>query len=245
MIDLHCHILPSIDDGAKTFDDSLAMLEQAEKAGITDIVLTPHYMKGTVYNADNVKKWGLYQELRKRANDAGISINLYLGNEIYIDTKMREMLAGYTNEQSELMYEVSTLNSTKYVLVEFPVRTEDKSVKTTLFSLVQKGFIPVIAHPERYFYVQDNPAWVDDLIHMGCKLQGNYMSLFGKYGKGAEKTLKKLLLEDKIFCLASDIHKPENYKLDLAQKKLMKIVRDKNKIDELLVTNPAMIIRGK
>ena len=114
MIDTHSHILPGIDDGAKTFDDSLAMLKQAERAGITGIILTPHYLKGTKYNKNNTEMWKLYQELKDRAVAAGVKINLYLGNEIYIDAELPEMLAGYIGEKSGLMYEVSTLNSTKY-----------------------------------------------------------------------------------------------------------------------------------
>ena len=245
MIDIHCHILPGIDDGAKTFEDSLAMLKQAEEAGITDIILTPHYMKGTVYNADNTKKWGLYIELEKKAQEAGIKINMYLGNEIYIDEKLLEMMAGYNGEKSELMYEVSTLNSTKYVLVEFPVRTEDKSAKAVLFELVRKGFVPVIAHPERYIYVQEQPELINDYLGMGCVFQGDYLALVGKYGVRAQKTLKKLINEDKIFCLASDLHRPEGYKLDLAKKKLLKIVKYPSKVTELFETNPLRIIRGK
>ena len=252
MIDIHCHILPGIDDGAKTMEEALSILKKAEAAGITDIILTPHYMRGTVYNADNVKKWKLYQELKEQAKKAGISINLYLGNEIYIDSHLPQMLGGYVNSgvvkaaagaNNTGIYELATLNSRKYVLVEFPVHTEDRSAASTLFALAQMGFIPVIAHPERYHYVQDDPGYVDQFLQMGCVLQGDYLALVGKYGKGAEKTLKKLLQEDKIFCLASDIHKgTEGYKLDAASKKLNKIIKSEQKMKQLLHDNPARMI---
>lgn len=243
MIDIHCHILPGIDDGAKSFDESLEILRQAEKEGVTDVILTPHYMKGTIYNAGNVKKWGLYQELKRRMAEAGLKVNLYLGNEIYIDEKLPEMLGGYTGAtKQEGIYELSTLNSRRYVLVELPVQSEDKSAKQTLFRLVQMGFIPVVAHPERYYYVQTDEHYMDDFLQMGCVLQGDYMALLGKYGKAAEKTLKKLLFAGKIFCLASDIHKPGEYKLEQTQKKLMRILRSKEKIKQLLIDNPKLIL---
>lgn len=245
MIDTHSHILPGIDDGSKNFETSIAMLKQAEIAGVTDIVLTPHYLKGTKYSNGNVKKYELYQELKKRAEEAGIKVNLYIGNEIYVDADLPKMLAGYVGEKSDLMYEISTLNSTKYYLVELPVHAEDKSAKSTLMATVKMGFIPVIAHPERYFYVQDNMEILNDYLAMGCLLQGEILTVTGKYGKREEKTFKKLLLDGKIFCLASDAHKPEDYDFTVAMKKLQKIVRDPAKLEELLVTNPGKIISGK
>ena len=245
MIDTHSHILPGIDDGAKTLDDSMAMLRQASRAGVTEIILTPHYLKGTKYSKNNAEKWKLYQELKKRATDAGIKIDLYLGNEIYIDADLPKMLAGYMGEQSDLMYEVSTLNSTKYVLVELPVRTEERSAKATLMAVIKKGFIPLIAHPERYYYVQDNMEVLDDYLDMGCLLSGDILGMIGKYGRREEKTLKKLLLDNKIFCLAVDAHKPADYELEIPQKKLLKLLKDQAKVEELLVTNPGKLIRGE
>lgn len=256
MIDIHSHILPGIDDGALNFEASIEMLKIAEKAGVTDIILTPHYIKGSIYNADNVKKWKLLSELKEKAHAAGISVNLYLGNEIYIDGELSKMLAAYENEKSELMYEVSTLNSTKYVLVEFPVQVEDKTAKETLFSLVQHGFVPVIAHPERYVYVQNNLEIVDEWISAGCLLQGDYLAVLGRYGRRAEKTLKELLVRDKIFCLASDTHKvSDEYRFDETKAKMYRILKvsygvkagmtPSEKLKELFEDNPRKILLGK
>lgn len=256
MIDVHCHLLPGIDDGAKSFDDSLLLLQKAEKAGVTDIILTPHYIPGSKYNADNVLKWKLFEELRTKAQAAGIAVRLYLGNEIYIDEDLPKMLGAYgsfgaikddVDADFRKVYEISTLNSKKYVLIELPVGTEDKSALSTMFSLVKRGFVPVIAHPERYVYAQDNPEYFDEFINMGCKLQGDYLALTGKYGKRAEKTLKRMLHAGQIFCLASDVHKTtDEYMLDVVEKKLLKIFRgDKAKVTELLVDNPRKILAGK
>lgn len=244
MIDTHSHIIPGIDDGAKTFEDSIAMLKQAELSGFTDIILTPHYLKGTKYNTQNVKKWELYQELKRLAKEAGIGINLYLGNEIYIDAELPEMLAGYVGKTTDLMYEVSTLNSTKYVLVELPVRAEEKSAKATLTAIVKMGFVPLIAHPERYYYVQDNLEVLNDYLRMGCLLSGDILAVTGKYGKREEKIFKKLLKDGKYFCLAVDAHKPADYVMVDAMKKLRKIVKDEAVINTLVEGNPRRIIGG-
>lgn len=244
MIDTHSHIIPGIDDGAKTFEDSIAMLKQAELSGFTDIILTPHYLKGTKYNTQNVKKWELYQELKRLAKEAGIGINLYLGNEIYIDAELPEMLAGYVGKTTDLMYEVSTLNSTKYVLVELPVRAEEKSAKATLTAIIKMGFVPLIAHPERYYYVQDNLEVLNDYLRMGCLLSGDILAVTGKYGKREEKIFKKLLKDGKYFCLAVDAHKPADYVMVDAMKKLRKFVKDEAVINTLVEGNPRRIIGG-
>ncbi|MBQ3352658.1 hypothetical protein IJG91_03340 [Candidatus Saccharibacteria bacterium] len=256
MIDIHSHILPGIDDGALDFDSSIEMLRVAEKSGVSDIILTPHYIRGSIYNADNAKKWKLLSELRERAASEGISVNLYLGNEVYIDTELPKMVAAYENEKSELMYEIATLNSTKYILVEFPVQVEDKTARETLFSLVQHGFVPVIAHPERYVYIQNNLTAVDELIGMGCVLQGDYLAVLGRYGRRAEKTLRELLIHDKIFCLASDIHKAtDEYKFNETKAKMYKILKASDgvkagmtpgaKLKELFEDNPKKILLGE
>lgn len=262
MIDVHCHILPGIDDGAKDFKESLTILRKAEKAGITDIILTPHYIRGTKYDANNTEKWELFKALSSEMKKSNIKINIFLGNEIYIDQELPEMLDGYnvknttksssknpakSKRKTKDIYEVSTLNSKKYILIELPVQYEDLSAPQTLFELITRGYVPVIAHPERYIYIQDNLKYAEELVRIGCVLQGDYLALTGKYGKKEEKTLKKLLKMDKIFCLASDIHHArDDYDLELTEKKLQKILKkDQKKINQLLVANPKKILLGK
>ena len=80
---------------------------------------------------------------------------------------------------------------------------------------------------------------------MGCLLSGDILGIAGKYGKREEKTLKKLLLDNKIFCLAVDAHKAEDYVLDTSRKKLLRLLKDQAKVDELVVTNPGKVIRGE
>ncbi len=243
MIDIHCHILPGIDDGAKDIAESIAILKKAETAGVTDLILTPHYIKGTKYNADNTKKWELLQKLTKVAKKEGLKINLYLGNEIYIDEDLPEML---TDEDGEKKYELATLNSKKYVLIELPVQHEDLTAPNTLFELIRSGLVPVIAHPERYEYIQRNLKYAEELVRIGCVLQGDYLALTGKYGKAPKKALKRLLKKDLIFCLASDTHhERDEYQLDVTQKKLQKLLHDQEKSKGLLINHPRQILQGK
>ena len=143
MVDLHSHILPNIVDGSKSKRESLAILKKAHENGITDIVLTPHYILGSAYNSSKKKNEELLNDLKETLRKENISLNLYLGNEIYIDDSLVKKL-------KEGVF--SSLNDTKYVLFELPMNNEYKALKQILFDLQSNGYIPVIAHPERYSF---------------------------------------------------------------------------------------------
>lgn len=237
MIDIHCHILNEIDDGSRSFNESIDLIKKAVDNGITDIVITPHYIRNTKYNANNLKKEALLQEIKQEINKQKININLYLGNEIYVDDNILELI----NEK-----EVKTLNNSKYVLIELPIRSELQNMQDIIFNLIKNDYIPIIAHPERYVYIQKDLTKINDYIEMGALMQGDYQSLFKKYGTPAYKTLKKLLKDNKIIFLASDIHRStEDYNQDKLQKLLKKIVKNKDLIENLLITNPKKIINNE
>ena len=236
MFDIHCHLMPGVDDGSKNLEETLLMFKNAAEAGVTDMILTPHYIKGTKYNINNAAKSKLVLILEEALCRADIKINLHYGNEAYIDDKMLQLL-----DDSE----VSTLGQTKYLLVELPVAFMDKNAGNLFFKLRAEGYVPIIAHPERYHYFQKNPELVDEYLKLGCLLQGNYMSLFGKYGKKAKKTLKTLLKSDKIAFLASDIHHSyHDYRLLEAKKKILRIVKNKDKIEDLFYNNAKKLINN-
>lgn len=248
MIDIHCHLLPGIDDGSKSFTESINILKKAQKEGITDMILTPHYIVGTKYDANNGEKKDLLAELQSQANEMNIPIKLYVGNEIFIDPRLPEMLGVFDPRVAGMTRkgEVLSLNEQKYVLIELPVQNEDFSAPDTLFELVRNGWVPVIAHPERYEYIQTNIKYAEELIKLGCVLQGDYLALFGKYGKKEEKTLKKLLKKDLIFCLASDTHhERDDFRLSDIKTKIEKVIHNQKRIEDMLVKNPKKILLGQ
>ncbi len=237
MRDIHSHIMYGIDDGASTKEESLSILKKAYDDGITDIVLTPHYINKSKYNCNNKKKQKILNELKKELKKDNIDINLYLGNEVMIDRDIIKLIK---------KDEVATINKSKYILVEFPMNSEEKDSINIMFELIRKGYLPILAHPERYSYVRKHPEKIDKYIEMGVLLQGNYLSLFGKYGKEAKKFLKKLLKQRKITILASDIHKGKNkYRIKRLKRKLMWLIRDKDYIEKILDTNFIKIIKNK
>lgn len=237
MIDIHCHILPAIDDGCQDLKSALKLLEKAERAGISDVILTPHYIRRSKYHCNNVFKNQLLEILKEGCNREGIKVDLHVGNEVYIDFDMAELIK---------KQEISTLAGSRYLLIELPVRAEDLSAKTTCFELISQGFVPVIAHPERYEYMQNDISKLEEFLQIGCLAQGDYRSLIGRYGKRAQKTLKQMLFNNQISFLASDIHSAdEEYSLDESRKKLMGILKDTHLVEQILVENPRKIIEDK
>lgn len=233
MKDIHSHILYGIDDGSRSIEESIQLLDRQYDHGVTDIILTPHYIENSKYNCNNRKKKELFHELKQKYQ----KINLYLGNEVYITENILELL------KSE---EIMTLNDSRYLLIELPMNSEIKNLDSIIFDLVRNNIVPIIAHPERYRYVQKNIHYFDEFRNMGVLLQGNYESLFNQYGSSAKKTLKKLLKEEMITFLGSDMHRIEyTTHLEMLEKKLAKIVKDVKKRKQLLENNIEKVIRDE
>ncbi len=237
MKDLHSHLLYGIDDGSKSLKESLEILKKAQAAGVTEMLITPHYIEDSKYNCNNKDKKSIFNNLVKEAKKEKIDIKLYLGNEIYLTENILELI-----EKGEIL----PLNDSKYLLIEFPMSNMFHNTSDLLFSFINKGYIPIIAHPERYVVFQEHPDYVEKYLNMGVLFQGNYMSLYGKYGRGAKKTLKKLLKSDYISFLASDIHhEDDEFKLDKIKKHVKRYVKDEEKVNDLLENNFDIVVKNK
>jgi protein-tyrosine phosphatase len=238
MKDMHNHILFSIDDGSKTIESSIKMLKNAEQSGIDEMILTPHYIYNSRYNANNKKKNELLEELKKKCEEEGINIKLHLGNEVWADEGIPALIK---------KGEISTLNNSRYILIEFPLHNEDKRAKNIIFELISHNYVPIIAHPERYDYLKKEPDLVESYLELGALLQGNYLSLFGKYGRHAKKTLKYYIKKGYITCFGSDIHRDvDDFKGDKFKKVLWKLVKkDQEAFDALYFGNITKIINNE
>ena len=236
MKDLHSHIGYGIDDGAHTKEQSKELLHILEEAGVTDVVVTPHYIISSKYNADNKKKKEILKELENLCKKENIKINLYLGNEVYLCDNMVELI-----KKKQIM----TLNNSRYILVEFPLSRKDPNAKSILHNILLSGYIPIVAHPERYEYLEKNIDYFKELKEMGVLFQGNYLSLFGNYGKSPQKNLQKLLKEGIISVLGSDIHHIEELYGNKIYKKIKKCVKKDNLVEDLLYNNFDKIINNE
>lgn len=237
MKDIHSHILMELDDGSRSIKESLEILRQAEENGVTDIMLTPHYIRNSTFSANNQQKMEKFNILVEEAQKEGLSINLYLGNEIYIDDSILSLIE---------MKEAKSLNDSRYILIELPFMNKIQNLKEIIFEIVRTGYIPIIAHPERYHFVQKNPEKIEEYLEMGALFQGNYQSLWNHYGKEAKKTLKILLKNNRIQFLGSDIHRQtEKLNTKKLYKKLEKITKNKKKVEDLLERNFDKVIKNE
>lgn len=194
MIDLHSHILPEQDDGSQSLQESLAMARMAVDSGITAMVATPHCVEDRtreVYEA-----WLL---LRDALQENDIPLRLFLGMEIFGTQDTVRML-----QEGRLF----TLNDSRYPLIEFSFRSTGEEETMILRNVCKAGFRPVVAHPERYAYIQKHPKIVNLWHRMGCLMQVNRGSLLGRFGRQAQATAIELVDRGFASVVASDAHSP-------------------------------------
>ncbi len=238
MIDIHSHILPDIDDGARTIEESMEIIKNASKNGVTDLIVTPHFILGSDYEASNVTKRKLVDKLKRRIKKEQLPINIYLGNEVFVENDM------LTLKKDGL---ISTLNHSHYLLFELPLNDSCMGISDILFQLGCKRYTGVIAHPERYAIVKKDPSLVLDFIEKGALLQCNIGSFFGHYGSKAKETAILLLKHHAISFIGSDIHYRNSDFYDKIDdlKKLMRKYITEEEIEDLLVNNAQKIINNE
>ena len=200
MTDVHSHILFGIDDGSRTISESIELLKKLKSVGFNNVILTPHFILDSTYNSNYEANIKIYNELKERLLNENIDINIYLGNEIFIDKNVPTLLEKNI---------ITSLNETKYVLVEFPMHNKLLNIEDILYEIRSKGYEVVIAHPERYDAFKEDYSIVDTLREDGFLFQSNYSSILGYYGKDSIKLLKYMLKRHYIDFLGTDIHRIE------------------------------------
>ena len=200
MTDVHSHILFGIDDGSRTISESIELLKKLKSVGFNNVILTPHFILDSTYNSNYEANIKIYNELKERLISENIDINIYLGNEIFIDKNVPTLLEKNI---------ITSLNETKYVLVEFPMHNKLLNIEDILYEIRSKGYEVVIAHPERYDAFKEDYSIVDTLREDGFLFQSNYSSILGYYGKDSIKLLKYMLKRHYIDFLGTDIHRIE------------------------------------
>ncbi|MDR1605991.1 MAG: tyrosine protein phosphatase [Streptococcaceae bacterium] len=196
MIDLHCHILPWLDDGPKTLDESLAMARAAVEDGITHILCTPHYNR--LYHNDAPVVIEAVEKMQEILDQENIPLTLFEGQEIRIH---EELVKDY--EQGLLL---GADMADRYLMIEFASSTLPTYVDQVLYSFCQSDVTPVIVHPERYDFVAENPNKLIEYIDMGCLLQVTAPSLVGIYGKEKKVLALQLISHGFVHMIASDAH---------------------------------------
>lgn len=237
MIDIHCHIIPRVDDGSRSMDMSLDMVAAAYDSGVRSMIATPHSCPGLYDNYDGKDLQQAWDELYHAVHAAGIPMHLYQGMEIMATDELPEMLREGN---------VWTLNGTPYFLVEFSFNEDPDYCRRILSECITAGYQPIIAHPARYFFVQDDPSLVYEWYMMGCGIQLNKDTLLKRHGHVAYEVGSSLLRHHLVTCVASDAHRSNIRTTDLDE------VREylMNEYDEeyaymLLEENPDRILQGQ
>lgn len=238
MIDIHSHIINDIDDGARSLEESITILKKMNDIGFTHIVATPHYITGSHFICNNYEKHKRLEQIKKSIAEKNIPLHLYLGNEIFIDGNLLSLVR---------KNEITSLNGSHYLLVELPVLQPLNDMMDLLFYLRSKDYIPIIAHPERYLYLQENHNLIEEFLKMGCLFQGNFSNILGKYGEHAKKLFLHMLKNNQYQFLASDVHHKEDVLFKNMKKVKKAIIKltSKEKFAELTYENPLKVLKDE
>lgn len=195
-VDVHCHVLPGVDDGSSNMEESLEMLKIAMENGISDVIVTPHYKHGRVGTPrEDVGK--MTEQIMKQAKLSGIDVRLHPGTEIFYHSSLEERLeSGW----------LSRMNDTDFILVEFSPMDPFRYVRNAMDELLSLGYRPILAHVERYQCTLGQIENVRLLHEMGCKIQVNAASIAGNLGFKVKHYAKKLLKEELIDYVGTDAH---------------------------------------
>ncbi|MCM3711645.1 tyrosine-protein phosphatase [Sporosarcina luteola] len=196
MIDVHCHILFGVDDGPKTIEDTIRIVEKAAKEGITDMVATPHAFSPHYH----VPKEEIESQIRLLTGclkAGGYPINLHTGQEVRIHENVIEKI---------IKNEAMTLAGSRYLLLELPSQSIPLYTISVIQTMLENEVIPIIAHPERNRAIAEKPARLERLIRQGAFAQVNAGSLSGQFGKSVQRLSMQLVEANLIHTYGSDVH---------------------------------------
>ncbi|MDY3006745.1 CpsB/CapC family capsule biosynthesis tyrosine phosphatase [Anaerococcus porci] len=231
MIDIHNHIVYGVDDGSKSLDESLKMVDIFMENGFTDIIATSHYDPGRYMvkaSEINDKVKVLNEEVKKR----GLDFKIYKGHEIQIQPDSLKKI-----KEGKLL----KLNDSRYILLELSFLNKPTFLKDLIYNIELEGLIPIIAHAERYPYVEKNIDYLLEFIKMGALIQANYSSI-----RSHRDTLTELLMRNMVHILATDSHQAvwRSPNIGDYKKEIADIIGDE-KLEVLSTMNPKKVLEDE
>lgn len=237
MIDLHCHILPGLDDGPQWLEESLAMAETAMEDGIRTVVATPHTGDGLYANPlDKVRS--ALSSLKEALLERGLHLDLHIGGDVHVrPDMMRAVRAGEA---------ITVDNAGKYLLLELPSLSIPSGVREEIFQLRIHGITPIITHPERNQVIIRDPLVLEEMVSMGALAQLTAMSLTGGFGGIVREAAEYLLTRRLVHVIASDahsaVHRPPI--LSRALERASSVLGDRVEAEQMVTSVPAAILAG-
>ena len=196
-VDIHCHILPGVDDGAQNLAEAVAMLRAAHAQGTQAIVTTPHNLPRSPAGSPLEESERRVGQLTRAGSEAGLNVTLLTGQEVRITNSLLNNLENGSSLK---------IGPTRYVLTEPPFNSMPEYVEEQIEEIIALGYRPVIAHPERNTIIQDHLDIVEDFVAAGALMQINTGSLLGHYGPGPKEAAEFLLQDSMAHVLATDAH---------------------------------------
>lgn len=233
LIDIHCHLLPGVDDGPSDIEEAGRLLDDMADEGIRGMIVTPHYRRG-MFEASPERIRKAYHYMKREAEKRGM--RMYLGCEYYREMDLADTIA---RKKRPLMA------GTDYVLVEFAPEDIFLTIRNQIYALVMKGYNPIIAHVERYECCKELD-YVRELQEVGAYIQINAGSVLGKNGRKTKKYVKRLMEEDLVDFIASDAHDRRHRKPNLAKcASYVERCFGKNYARRIFVLNPYNILKSR
>src|SRR5215510_6452385 len=233
MIDIHSHIMPEIDDGARSMEEAVRMAEIAAADGIEQMVSTPHMFNGLSHNPDPSE---IFERVAMLQSAIGDRLIVLPGNEVHISHEIAEQAR--TNR-------VARINNRNYMLVEFPQLTVPIGADELFYKLQLQSIYPILVHPERNAQIQSRPSIVAGFVDRGVLIQVTAMSVTGEFGPIAKNTAATLLRHNCVHFLATDAHRADRRPpiLSKGRDAAAQLVGPE-KAQKLVYENPLAVITG-
>ena len=237
MIDLHCHLLPGIDDGAPDMAESMAMLQTAAQDGIETVVCTPHAFDGVFDNNDIEAVTALVAEVQREAVALGIPVRLVPGADVHVHPD----IAGLHRERR-----LPTVGGTRYFLLELPHDLVPLGIEKAIFEWQLAGLCPILTHPERNAELMRDMGRIFDLVRRGVMMQVTAASLTGEFGGEPERVSLAMLEAGCMHFLATDAHSAEWRKPQLtAARERVAELAGPEAARSMVVDRPARVLAGE
>lgn len=232
LVDIHCHIIPYVDDGANNMEEAVKMLKMEYAEGVRTIIATPHFRfkMFETPRADVIKQFLI---LREEAKKIGDGIDMYLGCEFHSNMDMVKLL----REKK-----ISTMGGSRFVLTEFSGAADFTYIRERILSLVSAGYRPIIAHIERISCLRKDLELIEELVELGAKVQVNTESITGSFM--TKRFCKKLMQEDLLHFVGTDCH-GTSYRVPKMQDAYKYVAKKfgREYADEIFINNPLGIIK--
>jgi len=235
LIDIHCHLLPDLDDGPASWGEALLMAQIAAADGISQVVVTPRQLGSYSHiHADQIRQ--RTEQLRAQLQERGLNLNIFPGAEVWLQADLPRRLADG---------EILTLaDQHKHVLVELP-QGDDEGTDTTLDGILSQGITPILTHPERSPSILQDPTRLEQRVERGCLVQITAASILGLYGAETQQLANWLLREDLVHFVASAAHGARSRR-PLLQRALARATETigVERANRLFCRHPALVVEG-